>query len=304
MATVLQDMNTGIDTDHSTDAEKVANFNRPDNGTIKKVDGNTFLWDYYYKHNSYDDLNSDKYPDSYYSTSRTYENYPLLACATPYIIGFPGERYYEFDLSGNFEAKTASATIPTKLSAQVITFVSPLGEHIHVSETEMSGKHETGGGYDFVPNFTSRTLDGVAYILNTDDTDVDKRGNSYKKVANGAQTIPFRPYFVVASSGNSAAKRASSIIFSNETTQLEGNDKDLNADDKAYDLDIYAKRKKIVVTSNLRESTEVRIVNAAGMTISIFTIEPGETVETRINNAGIFIVQSTDGRHLKKLAIK
>ena len=295
---------TGIDTDHSTDAEKVANFNRPDNGTIKKVDGNTFLWDYYYKHNSYDDLNSDKYPDSYYSTSRTYENYPLLACATPYIIGFPGERYYEFDLSGNFEAKTASATIPTKLSAQVITFVSPLGEHIHVSETEMSGKHETGGGYDFVPNFTSRTLDGVAYILNTDDTDVDKRGNSYKKVANGAQTIPFRPYFVVASSGNSAAKRASSIIFSNETTQLEGNDKDLNADDKAYDLDIYAKRKKIVVTSNLRESTEVRIVNAAGMTISIFTIEPGETVETRINNAGIFIVQSTDGRHLKKLAIK
>jgi hypothetical protein len=40
------------------------------------------------------------------------------------------------------------------------------------------------------------------------------------------------------------------------------------------------------------------------MTINTFTIEPGETVETRINNAAVFIVQTTDGRYNKKLSVR
>ena len=297
---------TGIDSGNSTDAVKVANFNKLEQGTTDKEYTNTFLWDYYYKYNNYDDMNQDKYPGTYYSSSRTYTKYPRLACATPYIIGFPGERYYEFDLSGNFEAKTAKATTPAKLSAQVITFVSEKGETVHVSDDEIAEKAaaQTNDGYAFVTNFTAKTLEGVAYVLNSDDTEVDKRGNSYKKVDDGALTVPFRPYFIAAPAQNGAPKRASSIVFSNETTQLQGNDSELNPDDKAYDLIITAKRKKIIVESHLREATEVRIVNATGITLDTFTIEPGETVETRINNAGIFIVQTTDGRHLKKLAIK
>ena len=286
-----------------------ADFQKPDENTTDeytKTYTNTFLWDYYYSHNSYDDMNLDKYPGSYYSTSRTYENYPRLACATPYIIGFPGERYYEFDLSGNFEAKTAKATTPAKLSAQVITFASPTSETIHVSDDEIAAKATSQDGYAFVTNFTAKTLEGVAYVLNSDDTDVDKRGNSYKKVDDGALTVPFRPYFIPVTqpNPNPAPKRASSIVFSNETTQLQGNDNELNPDDKAYDLIITAKRKKIIVESHLREATEVRIVNATGVTINTFTIEPGETIETRVQNASVYIVLTTDGRFLKKVALK
>ena len=292
----------------------VATFNKPAAaGTEEKKDyKNSFLWDYYYSHNTFNDLNSDDYPGTYYKPDpendnivKTYKHYPRLACATPYIIGFPGERYYEFDLSGNFEAKTAKATTPAKLSAQVITFVSPTSETIHVSDTEIAAKATSQDGYAFVTNFTAKTLEGVAYVLNSDDTEVDKRGNSYKKVDDGALTVPFRPYFrEVAAQQNPAPKRASSIVFSNETTQLQGNDNELNPDDKAYDLIITAKRKKIIVESHLREATEVRIVNAAGMTISIFTIEPGETIETRVQNASVYIVLTTDGRFLKKVALK
>ena len=286
----------------------VATFNRPAIGTTNKEDDNTFLWHYYYSHNSNDDMNSDKYPGSYYSTSRTYENYPRLACATPYIIGFPGERYYEFDLSGNFEAKTAKATTPAKLSAQVITFASPTSETIHVSDDEIAAKAaaQVFNGYAFVTNFTAKTLEGVAYVLNSDDTDVDKRGNSYKKVDDGALTVPFRPYFrpVTQPNPDPAPKRASSIVFSNETTQLQGNDNELNPDDKAYDLIITAKRKKIIVESHLREATEVRIVNTAGITITTFDIEPAETVETRVNTSGVYIVLTSDGRYNKKLAVR
>lgn len=285
-----------------TDGVFTADFQKLDAADGTKSYTNTFLWDHYYSNNTSYDLNSDQYPGSYYSTNHTYVNYPYLACATPYIIGFPGERYYEFDLSGNFEAKTAKATTPVKISAQVITFVSPTGETIHVSDDEMSGKHEIAAGYDFVPNFASKTLSDVAYILNTDDTDVDKRGSSYVKVESGAQTVPFRPYFTASTPG--AREMTRSIIFSDEQTQLEGKDDHDLRGEEAYSLSIYGKRKKIVVESNLRETTEVRIVNPAGITINTFDIEPGETVETRIYNSGVYIVQTTDGHYNKKLVVR
>jgi hypothetical protein len=285
-----------------------ATFNRPAAVSGDKQYTNTFLWDYYYSRNSRADLNSDQYPDAtykYYSESRTYTDYPRLASATPYIIGFPGERYYEFDLSGNFESKTAYEPYAPKLLQQIVTFASAPGTAttIGVSDTEMANGKAAAGGYTFMPNYGTKTLAGVAYVLNSDDAVVDNRGNSYQKVTSNTVTVPFRPYFV-ATAQASAPKMARSIVFSNETTQLQGNDNELNPDDKAYDLIITAKRKKIIVESNLRESTEVRIVSATGITISTFTIEPGETVETRINNAGIYIVQTADGKHIKKLAVK
>ena len=175
-----------------------------------------------------------------------------------------------------------------------------------MSDEEIAEKAaaQTNDGYRFVTNFTARTLEGVAYVLNSDDTDVDKRGNSYKKVDNGAQTVPFRPYFVAATTTNPARQMTRSIVFSDEQTQLEGkDDHDLRGED-TYSLSIYAKRNKIFVESNLRETTEVRIVNTAGITITSFDIEPGETVETRIYNSGVYIVQTSDGRYNKKLAVK
>ena len=286
-----------------------ATFNRPANGTETKTYSNTFLWDYYYSKNDRYDLNSDQYPGSYYNAGHDYENYPRLAVATPYIIGFPGKRYYEFDLSGNFVAGTAKVTAPAKLSAQTITFASKTGATIDVSDTELA-THASAGGYDFVSNYASKTLTDVAYILNTNDETVDNRGNSYQKVATGAVTVPFRPYFInTPSSGapkmvRTIGQSVRTIVFSNETTQLQGNDKDMSADDKAYGLDIYAKRKKIIVESNLRETTEVRIVNATGITVSTFTIEPGETIETDITIAGVYIVRADNGRYTKKIALR
>ena len=75
-------------------------------------------------------------------------------------------------------------------------------------------------------------------------------------------------------------------------------------EEAAGTLNIYAKKHKIIVESALTYTTDVRIVNLAGMTINSFTIEPGESVETRINNAGVYIVESTDGRYIKKLSVR
>ena len=74
--------------------------------------------------------------------------------------------------------------------------------------------------------------------------------------------------------------------------------------DEAGTLNIYAKKHKIIVESALGYSTDVRIVNLAGITINAFTIEPGETVETRINTSGVYIVQPSEARYVKKLSVK
>ena len=69
-------------------------------------------------------------------------------------------------------------------------------------------------------------------------------------------------------------------------------------------LSISAGRHKILVTSALKAKATVVILNAAGIALHTFDIEPGETVETRIINSGVYIVRTEDGHHLKKVAVK
>ena len=76
-----------------------ASFLYPDASSGSKTVTNTFLWDYYYENtdvHKQKDKNTDTY-QTYYNGNRDYAGYPLLASGTPYIIGFPGQTYYEFN---------------------------------------------------------------------------------------------------------------------------------------------------------------------------------------------------------------
>ena len=269
---------------------------------------NTFLWDYYYSHNSRYDKNSDVYPEddslaikaerNYYKDGHAFKNYPRLAAGTPYIIGFPGERYYEFDLSGNFQASTAKPSIPANInSPQVITFASKPGITINVSDDETGGV-SNGDGYNFKPSylnesFTAGTGTTPTYTLNG-------AGNSYDLVTGTETpvvTYAFRPYFQKPSS----SRQTRSIIFSNNGLEQ------LSPDSHVVEpgiLEIHAVGHNIVVTSSLKFTTDVRILNTAGLTMNTFAIRPGETIETRILNAGVYIVQDEEGKYTKKLSVK
>ena len=131
---------------------------------------NTFLWDYYYENtnrHSQKDANADTYLkyQQYYRTARSYSAYPLLTAGTPYILGLPGSLYYEFDLSGNFEAQNTAVSVP-KLAKQVITFASDKGTTIRVSDEEMAGKMIHG--YIFKPSYMNETLSNGDYVMNSD----------------------------------------------------------------------------------------------------------------------------------------
>jgi hypothetical protein len=209
----------------------------------------------------------------------------------PYVIGLPGSYYYEFDLSGTFEPKNTASAAPAKLSAQTITYASAAKETIGVTDTET--QRVTNDGYTFCPTFKKTELPVGAYLLNNE-------GSKYEKTTAATTLLPFHTYFIASGSG---ARETRSIVFNNDGSQLGGDEKPDPAQ-KGQGLIITGGRHKIIVESRLHLPREVRIVNPAGITINSFTIEPGETVETRIVNGGVFIVQTADGQYSKKLIVR
>lgn len=265
-------------------------FNYPDAAGSDKSVGNTFLWDYYYKENERKDKNSDTY-QRYYEAERSYKQYPRLAQATPYIIGFPGTTYYEFDLSGNWIAQNTYPTAPAKLDRQAITFASNPGVTIGISDDEIAGVTEDG--YTFKSNYGSKPVTG--YLLNT-------TGNSFDVTTTATAPVPFRPYFVAAPSGSRQAARA--ILFDREDSSFAiGDDRD-PSEGEVGTLTFFTKRHVIGVTSTLREAADVQIYNMSGHVITSFTVLPGETVERDVPISAVYIVRAANGRYTKKIAVK
>ena len=294
--------------DHPIANVYLANFNHPDaiTGGDDKTYTNTFLWDYYYQYSSTprQDKNTDTYQQDYYASPHTFEDYGYSSAAKPYIIGFPGTTYYEFDLSDGFKAANTKEEIP-QLAKQVITFASPTGITVAVSDDECGAGKVTEDGYTFTPNYLGKPMAEGYYQLNSE-------GSSYVKVAASGtpeaypDAVPFRPYFTYTSNPSGARTRsAEKIIFSQDDSSF-GIEKhgDPTEGELTEGMDIYAKKHKIIVTSNLREVIDVRIVNTAGITVATFTIQPGETVNTPVHLSGVYMVRSADGRFIKKQAVK
>jgi hypothetical protein len=304
-----------IDNDKSIGTKVAANFEYPASSSTDGDKGysNTFLWDYYYSYNEYNDQNLDNYQEkddtrTYYSQGREYKDYPRLAAATPYIIGFPGQRYYEFDLSGRFTpANTAAWPANRTLEQQTITFASKTGITINVSDDEMGGTMRESGNkqYTFKPCYLNNTTvesGNSAFLLNND-------GNSYDEQSatptTTAATVAFRPYFVAPTvSGARAAGTTRSIVFAGATDDTLKAHDTKPADRQDGTLTIGTRRHTIVVTSTLRGKRDVAITTTSGITIATFTIAPGETVETRINNAGVYIVRDDEGLYTTKLSVR
>ena len=286
----------------------VGKFNAIVAGSNTKNYTNTYLWDTYYSHDDDEhakvdnDMNGDVYQKDYYKTAREYSNYPYNAVGTPYLVGFPGASYYEFDLSGNWtpQNRYQGVTIANP-GRQTISFVSAKGASIGVSDTE---RHMvTADGYTYVPNYINKKFatKETAFVMADD-------GGSYVMNAANAIVSAFRPYIVEGSfngtRGTEPESNVERVVFENDSPQILLPKGDSRNNQNDGTLDIYAKKQKVVVESNLCYVTDVRIVNVAGMTLSSFSIEPGETVETRVESSGVYIVYADNGKYVKKVIVK
>ena len=279
-----------------------ADFNPLAAGSNEKDYSNTFLWDYYYSKDTYKDYNTDEYQKQYYSSAYLSElyppvsNYPYSQGGTPYLVGFPGSTYYEFDLSGVWtpDRRYRNVTIPSP-GKQTVTFASVKGAPIGVSDDETG---VTANGLTFKPTYLNNPDTGneIVYQLDND-------GDSFDKTAANAVAITaFRPYFIGAPSSTRAVEQ---IIFGQADTSFDAEEEHGDPRDGLNGtLLIYAKKGKIIVESSLNHTVDVGIFTPAGLMMYTFTVKAGETVEQRVNSSGIYIVQPSDRQYTKKLMVK
>jgi hypothetical protein len=251
-------------------------------GNTNKTVTNTYLWDYYYSKNSSKDKNQDDY-QTYYNTSRQYNNYQLYQAATPYLIGFPGSRYYEFDLSGNFVAQNTAQTGPAQIGRQTITFVSKSGQTIAVTDGEYNVTPDDDG-YAYHPIYQTKTV-ANAYVV-TDG------GTKFTKTAS-VTTVPFRAYLTKTTPASPAqsrtATRAAADIEVLYISNLSDNDQmEQIVVDRS--LNAYAEGMAICIESTLETPATITITSASGKLLKQFTIQPGTKVTVPVNSRGIYIV--------------
>lgn len=270
-------------------------------GVNEKDYTNTYLWDTYYSKDTYKDKNEDKYQELYYSKEYLeslypVSDYPYLTAGTPYIIGFPGSTYYEFDLSGEWTPanRYQNQTIASP-GKQTSTFVSGAGAMVGISDNELTATAKDG--YTFLPNYMSKKVEG--YLLSSS-------GDSFDQTATATAAVPFRPYFIAGPVTGSAKPRnaAERIVFDTADATFTFEDNDPTQGEVGGELKFYTKKNLIGVTSTLRTATDVAIVNTSGLTIASFTIQPNETIETPLPTSGVYIIRAAGGKYNKKISVK
>lgn len=216
--------------------------------------------------------NKDANP--YYSNQHEYKNYQLLTKGIPYLVRFPGYRYYEFDLSSKFY----NNILNTNESSQTVTFhafgneneTEPADKAIVIPITQaMTTQHN---GYNHVGSFAAtKVANGTIYGMNAVGTAFDD--------ASTLQTVmPFRTYMTtLMTNDRTRSSEVPSVIRISETTgidriepEINGND-DTPAGESLFIRPIGAHRVRIESTY----STQLQVFSITGQLYRILDVRPG-----------------------------
>lgn len=274
------------------ETEKTATFQRPDTtaGLFMIESANAAKWNYQFSNsffgNTYKDWAYRWDADSYYANKHEYQDYIPLTAGVPYIIRFPGERYYEFDLSSKFY----NSILNKKEDPQTITF------HAYGSASEEPQKKAIvipitkdmkteSNGYAHRGTFAAKEVaNGGIYALNTE-------GTAFSNTATSQTVMPFRTYLTTESTNAGARSTdAPSVIRIAETTgidriepEINGND-DTPAGESLFIRPIGAHRVRIESTY----STQLQVFSTTGQLYRILDVRPGTAIYSGFPD-GIYI---------------
>ncbi len=259
------------------ETEKTATFQRPDTtaGLFMNESANATKWNYQFSNsffgNTYKDWAYRWDADSYYAKDHEYQDYIPLTAGVPYIIRFPGERYYEFDLSSKFY----NSILKKKEDPQTITFHAyankePQNRAIVIPIT--ADMKTVSDGYAHRGTFAAKEVaNGGIYALNTE-------GTAFSNTATSQTVMPFRTYLTTESTNAGArSSEVPSVIRISETTgidriepEINGND-DTPAGESLFIRPIGAHRVRIESTY----STQLQVFSTTGQLYRILDVRPG-----------------------------
>lgn len=260
------------------ETKKTATFQRPGTGTgLFNNTGNTTSMDYTFHNTFFVDTYGkwlyNNVENPYYGETQTLTGYLPLLAGVPYIVRFPGEYYYEFDLSSKFY----NSILNKKEDPQTITF------HAYGSESEELQKKAIvipitadmkteSNGYAHRGTYAAKKVaNGGIYALNTE-------GTAFSNTATSQTVMPFRTYLTTESTNAGARSSAvPSVIRISETTgidriepEINGND-DTPAGESLFIRPIGAHRVRIESTY----STQLQVFSTTGQLYRILDVRPG-----------------------------
>lgn len=258
------------------ETEKTATFQRPGTGTgLFNIAGNTTSMDYTFHNTFFVDTYGkwlyNNVENPYYGETQTLTGYLPLLAGVPYIVRFPGERYYEFDLSSKFY----NSILNKKEDPQTITFHAyankePQNSAIIIPITK--DMKTVSDGYAHRGTFAAKKVaNGDIYAINTE-------GTEFCNTATSQIVMSFRTYLTTESTNAGARSSAvPSVIRISETTgidriepEINGND-DTPAGESLFIRPIGAHRVRIESTY----ATQLKVFSTTGQLYRILDVRPG-----------------------------
>lgn len=278
---------TGVNKEKAT-----ATFQRP--GSIK--DGlfqadNAAKWDYSFKNDffmtTYGNKDYNYKANPYYKEAHTYNAYLALTANIPYVVRFPGYRYYEFDLSSKFYNEYTQG-LGINSPAQTVTFhaygteYQPKdGEEVKQGAIEIPITASTGtlnvNGYSHMGTFKAQKVaNGTIYGMNDKGTAFS---DAFAETSPFATVMPFRTYLTPAATTSQARSSAApSVIRIADTTGIEKIEPDVKITDDDDPSGNYLivqpiGGRRIRIESTY--ATQLQVFSTTGQLYRILDVQPG-----------------------------
>lgn len=221
--------------------------------------------------------NKDANPYYDYATTHTYSNYPLLTSEVPYIVRFPGEGYYEFDLSSKFYNDILGKSEPEQTVAfnayGYENMETPYGS-ITIPVTKQMAT--TKDGYTHCGTFAAKDIKKDA-IYGMND-----KGNAFISESTTATSVmPFRTYMTAMTTKAKALSYAPYMIKIAESTGIDKITPEIGVADKddatgSYIIVRPINNNKVRIESNI--STTIYVYTITGQLYRILDVIPGNSV--------------------------
>ena len=272
----------GLTSVEQKDGKTLATFQRPGTGTeLFGNGGNTTGMDYTFRNtffvDTYGELLYNKVENPYYGETQTLTGYLPLTAGVPYVVRFPGNRYYEFDLSSVFYNNLKSANEP----AQTITFHA-FGESYTGDDAKAKGaivipitaemKTAANDGYAHMGTFAAREVaEGAVYGMNA-------QGTAFEEASTLATVMPFRTYMAKTQTAAQSRSANPSVIHIAETTGIDRIEPEVNSnkeDSESGDHLIVRSIGSSRVRVESSYSIQLKVFASTGLLYRILDVQPG-----------------------------
>ena len=269
----------GLTKVQETDGKTSASFQRPGTGTelfnnAGKTEGMDYTFHNTFFVETYGDWLYNNVDNPYYANEQTLSGYLPLTAGVPYVVRFPGNRYYEFDLSSEFY----NNILGKKEATQTVTFHAFGEASKEASKTAIEIPISANMGTEDVSGFSHRGTFAAKQVANgTYGMNAD--GTAFENDSQLETIMPFRTYMTSAST-NAQTRSADtpSVIHIAETTgidkiqpEVNGNEEDVPDGDYLIVHPISERRVRVESTY----ATQLKVFSTTGQLYRILDVQPG-----------------------------